>query len=132
MDVRMWNSQITRAELSNSINQLQKIRRVLESPKENVSHPQVELTHRLSLSREQEIASNLAFIAATSKNHLRVMAVCVEEHSSGERVTIRLASNTGGLSELTTEFEVIAAIMMNAARRSKSHIDHVSHRLCIV
>jgi len=119
----MWNSEITRAELLNSINKLQRIRRIPESPQENALRPSFESAHRLSISREQEIACNLSFIAAISNNPLRVMAVCVEEHSGGEQITIRLASNTGELIEITNGFRVIAAVLMEAARRGKCSLD---------
>ena len=60
--------------------------------------------HCLNPSRENEIASNLAFLSATSDNSLKVMAVCVEEHFNGKGITIRVASNTGDLSTVTSGF----------------------------
>jgi hypothetical protein len=47
------------------------------------------------------------------------MAVCVEEDDSGEAVTIRIASNTGNLSELVKGFSRLAKVLEQAARRGQ-------------
>lgn len=75
--------------------------------------------HRLSVSREQEIASNLAFLSATTDDSLRVMAVCVEERLDGRGCTIRLASNTGDLTALTSGMRSLANVLERAARRGE-------------
>ena len=75
-----------------------------EMPKENALHSGIHTTRRMSISREKEIASNLAFLSATSDDCLKMMAVCVEEHRNGEGTTIRITSNTGDLSEVTNGF----------------------------
>jgi hypothetical protein len=78
-------------------------------------------THRLSISRENEIASNLAFLPAISDSHNRVMAVCVEEILSGNGNTIRVASNTGDLSVVTRGFEMLGKSLEQAARRGRCY-----------
>jgi hypothetical protein len=68
----------TQQQLRDSISRLRTLNEVPERPKENILISRVNSTHRLSISRENEIAGNLAFLSATSDNSLKVMAVCVE------------------------------------------------------
>lgn len=88
-------------------------------PAENVVVVEEDSMRRLSITREKVIASNLAFLSATSDNSLKVMAICVEENNNGEGVTIRIASNTGDLSAVTNGFTVLATILEQAARRGR-------------
>jgi hypothetical protein len=88
-------------------------------PSENLVVPKVDQTRHLSISREKEIASNLAFLSATSDESLKVMAVCVKEHCNREGITIRIASNTGDLSAVIREFMTLARILEQAARRGR-------------
>jgi hypothetical protein len=81
---------------------------------ENLAVPEVDQTHHLSISREKEITSNLAFLLATSDKSLKVMAICVEEHCNGEGITIRIVSNTGDLSAVVREFVTLAKILEQA------------------
>jgi hypothetical protein len=113
----MWGGSITRQQLLQSISLFQMLDGVPEPPKENVLTSKTDSTHSLSISREREIASNLAFLSATSDNNLRVMAVCIEEHCNGAEITIRVASNTGDLSKVIQGFEKIARVLEEAARR---------------
>lgn len=87
--------------------------------KENTLHSGIDVTRRMSISREKEIASNLAFLSATSGDCLKVMAVCVEEHRNGEGTTIRIASNTGDISKVTNGFIMLAKVLEQAARRGR-------------
>ncbi|TVY32390.1 hypothetical protein LSUB1_G008540 [Lachnellula subtilissima] len=112
----MWGSSTTWAQLQSSVNQLAKLNRVPEPPKENTLFLR-QSPHRLSIVRENEISSNLAFLSATSDDGLKIMAVCVEEHVSGTGVTIRIASNSGGLLEVTSGFKILASSVEQAARR---------------
>ncbi|KAI1932524.1 hypothetical protein LOZ66_006845 [Ophidiomyces ophidiicola] len=73
--------------------------------------------HCLSTSREKDIASNLAFLSARTDDNSMVMAVCIEEHSSKEGVTIRIASNAGDLSKVLDGFKEFGEALMHAARR---------------
>jgi len=68
------------------LRELDKLPKVLS---ENLAVPGVDQTRYLSILREKEIASNLAFLLATSDENLKVMAVCIEEHCNGEGITIR-------------------------------------------
>ena len=88
-----------RLQLQQTISRLRKLDKLLEVPRENLAKiPEGDQTRRLSISREKEIASNLAFLSATTDKSLKVMAVCVKEHYNGEGITIRIALNTGDLS----------------------------------
>jgi hypothetical protein len=112
----MWGSAVTREQLRQSISRLRKLNEVPEPPKENVLAPGVD-SHHLSVEREKDIASNLAFLSATSDDNQKVMAVCVEEQLNGEGITIRIASNSGDLSEVTNGFKMLATILEQSAQR---------------
>jgi hypothetical protein len=119
MEATMWGGAITRLQLQQTISRLRKLDELPEVPSENLAVPEVDQTRHLSISREKEIASNLAFLSATSDESLKVMAVCVEERCNGEGITIRIASNTGELSAVIREFITLAKILEQAARRGR-------------
>lgn len=112
----MWGSAVTREQLGQSISRLRKLNEVPEPPKENIPAPGVD-SHNLSVEREKDIASNLAFLSATSDDNQKVMAVCVEEQLNGEGIIIRIASNSGDLSEVTNGFKMLATILEKSAQR---------------
>src|SRR5437868_6249261 len=97
----LWGSQITRAQLQQSISNLRQLDKLPEIPRENLVNPEFDSARQLSVVREKEIACNLVFLSATSDDSLNVMAVCVEEHCNGRGITIQIASNTGDLSVVT-------------------------------
>jgi hypothetical protein len=98
----IWGGATTRPQLQESIRQLWRLSEVPQTPEENCLVNEPHSQPHLSVSREQEIASNLAFLLATTDDSLRVMAVCVEERPDGRGTTIRIASNTGDLTALTS------------------------------
>ena len=112
----MWGSATSWEQLRQSINCLETLNQVPERPTEH-SLISTDSTHRLSILRENEISSNLAFISAVSDDSLKVMGVCVEERLDGEGMTIRIASNSGDLSKITDGFKNLAEILQKAARR---------------
>lgn len=114
----MWGSAVTRQQLRQTISRLRTLNEIPEMPKENSLYSGIDATHHMSISREKEIVSNLEFLSATSDDCLKVMAVCFEEHRNGEGTTIRIASNTGDLSEVTNGFMMLAKVLEQAARRS--------------
>ena len=120
MEATMWGGAITRPQLQQTISHLRKLDELPEVPSENLAVPEADQKRHLSISREKEIASNLAFLSATSDESLKVMAVCVEEHCNGEGITIRVASNTGDLSAVMRELMTLAKILEQAARRGQS------------
>ena len=75
------------------------------------------LTHRLSILRENEIASNLAFLSATSDNSFKVIAIYIKEDLNGEELTIRIILNTGDLLVIISGFILLAKTLKQAARR---------------
>jgi hypothetical protein len=73
--------------------------------------------HYLSILQEKEIASNLAFLLATSDKSLKVIAICVKEHYNKEGIIIRIALNTRDLSAVVREFITLAKILKQAMRQ---------------
>ncbi len=116
-DRTMWKSAITRQQLRQSISRLQTLTEVPESPEENIISPDLGFKGHMSVERKCEITSNLAFLSATSDDNQKVMAVCVEQQSDGEGIIIRIASNSGDISEVVNGFRLMAAILEQAARR---------------
>lgn len=92
---------------------------------ENLAVPEVDQTRYLSISREKEIASNLAFLLATSDESLKVMAICVKERCNGEGITIRIVLNTGDLSAVIREFITLAKILEQATRQENSKAEDI-------
>jgi hypothetical protein len=121
METLMWGGATTRQQLQQSITLFRVLNEVPELPKENNSMFESDTTHCLSISREREITSNLAFLSAISDNHQRVMAVCVEENCNRNGITIRVSSNMGDLSEVTRGFELLAKALEQVARRGGCH-----------
>jgi hypothetical protein len=119
METMMWDSGVSRKRLLQNITLLWTLNQIPETPRENQLVSGTDRTHRLTVERENEIVANLAFLSATTKDYLKVMAVCVEEDDSGEAVTIRIASNTGNLSELVKGFSRLAKVLEQAARRGQ-------------
>jgi hypothetical protein len=119
MEKLMWGGSITRQQLLQSISLFQTLDQVPEPPKENIITSEIESGYCLNISREKEIAGNLAFLSAVSDNVRRVMAVCLEEHRNEAEITIRVASNTGDLSKVVEGFEKIAKVLEQAARRGR-------------
>jgi hypothetical protein len=115
----MWGASISHQQLRKSIDRLRSLNEVVEPPKENETVPQIGSAHRISVEREREIASSLAFLSATSDDNLNVMAVCIEEHPDGKGCTIRIASNSGEVSEAMDGFKELAKILEQAARRGQ-------------
>ncbi|EPE34262.1 hypothetical protein GLAREA_07275 [Glarea lozoyensis ATCC 20868] len=115
----MWGGATTWQQLRGSISHLGRLNPVPEQPREHILVSSGS-THQLSISRENEITSNLAFLSAIRDDSLKVMAVCIEEASNGKEITIRIASNTGDLSEVTSGFKRLARSLEQAARREIS------------
>ncbi|KFY64604.1 hypothetical protein V496_03141 [Pseudogymnoascus sp. VKM F-4515 (FW-2607)] len=121
----MWGGATTRSQLRKSINSLYTRHVIPEAPAENPISSEIDQTRHLIFSRERDIASNLAFLSATSDDYREVMAVCVEEHRNGEGITIRIASNSGDPSAVRDGFIKVAGILEQAARRGNSEIEDI-------
>jgi len=112
---------LTRQRMIENITMLWTLNEVPEPPKENAIDCSANETRQLTPARERQLVDNLAFISASTDDMLRVMAVCIEERSDQQGMTIRLASNTGDLSPTVKSFEVIACTLERAALRGTDH-----------
>jgi hypothetical protein len=119
MEKPIWGGGITRRELLQSISLLRILNEVPEPPSQNVPSSENDSTRCLNVFREKKIASNLAFLSATSYNNKEIMAVCVEEHRNGHEITIRVASNTGDLSRVIAGLQKLARVLEQASQRSR-------------
>lgn len=119
MEATIWDSGVSRERLLQNITLLWTLNQIPEKPRENHLASRTDTTHQLTVERENEIVANLAFLSATTKDYLKVMAVCIEEDESGRAITIRVASNTGDLLELVTGFSKLARVLEQAARRGQ-------------
>jgi hypothetical protein len=97
--------------LQQSISNLRQLDELPEIPRENLVNLDIDPTCQLSVVWEREIASNLAFLSATSDDSLKVMAICIEEHCNRKGITIRVVSNTGDLSAVTRSFVKLARVL---------------------
>jgi len=112
-------SQMIRKRLIENITLLWTLTEVPEPPKVNKLGFGNDETRQLTPEREKQLADNLAFISASTDDMLRVMAVAVEEDLDKGGMTIRLASNTGDLSQIVEGFNNIAEILEMAVLRGK-------------
>lgn len=118
----------TQRRIIENVTMLWTLNEVPEQPKENVLRGSADKTRQLTQERELQLGSSLAFIAASTDDMLKVMAVCVEEDSDRLGMTIRLASNTGHLSQTVASFKGIAITLEKASLRGM-HLFFVCHGL---
>lgn len=115
----MWGSRVDRSTLQGRINRLKNHNNgALEDPHENTLVSARVSGYALSPSRESEIASNLAFISATSDDREKIMAACVEEQPDKKGIIIRVACNTGNPPEIVENMSKIALVLEDASQRS--------------
>lgn len=112
----MWGSHVTRKQLRNTVNGMHGIP---GPPEERRLRAAADPMHQLPIDRESEIASNLAFLSATSDDNTQIMTVCLEEHTSRIGMTIRLAANTAVLEEVVDGFKSLTRILEGAAQRGR-------------
>jgi len=79
---------------------------------------------QLSIEQERQLASDLAFVAATTEDYERIVALAIEEDQKTAGMTIRIACNSGAhsarhLEELKQGFEDVAKLLELANRRSR-------------
>ena len=89
-------------------------------PKENKIRAGHDGGRQLSWDRERQLADSFAFISALTDD--RVMAACIEENPDGKGMIVRIASNTGDLSDVTQGFNGIARTLEQASLRRKVRI----------
>lgn len=73
----------------------------------------------LSLSREKELAENLAFIASTTDDPGKVLALAIEEENGGKGMNITLAVNNGGLDSVRNGLEEVAKVLQEICREGE-------------
>ena len=104
----------------------------LASFKESADNSRV---RAFTIEREKNLADCLAFLAATTDDPTKIVAVSIEEHVGGHGFTIRLAANSGELEDVLSGLRKIADELESFASNSRNlltvatcaHID-TSHR----
>ncbi|KAK0101727.1 hypothetical protein ONS95_006882 [Cadophora gregata] len=71
----------------------------------------------LPFIKEKELVKTLAFLASTTDDPGRVVAVCVEEGRDGRSMTIKLAINNGGLVDVVKGFKKMGEILQRIAQK---------------
>ncbi len=117
---RLSSGQEIQKRLVENITLLWALCEVPSLPKENELHGSHDERRRLSLDREKQLVDSFAFIAASTEDSLRVMAVCIEERPNETGMNIRLASNTGDLSGIAEAFNGIARTLEGASSRGRT------------
>lgn len=67
---------------------------------ENLAVLEIDQTRYLSILQKKKITSNLIFLPIMSDESLKVIIICVKEYYNGERIMIRVVSNTGDVSTI--------------------------------
>ena len=76
-------------------------------------------SRQLPIERERDLVHMFAFLSATRDDPKRVMAVCLEEHVQKQAMTIKVAANTGDLSDVKEGLKKVARILESISKRSK-------------
>lgn len=119
---KLSSSQKIQKRLVENITLLYTLCEVPGEPKEHNIHPGHDEGRQLSRDRERQLTDSFAFISATTDDMLRVMAVGIEEDPDRNGMTVRLASNTGDLSDVTQGLNGIARTLEQASLRSRIRI----------
>ncbi len=82
-----------------------------------VDHSGDKVPRVMSLQREKEVAESLAYLASWSDDPAHVVAVCTEESSGRDGITIKLAVNSGSLDKVIEGFQKMARILEKTARK---------------
>ena len=94
---------------------LKTLNNVPERPRDNVYTGERSKSRRLTPEREQQLASSFAYLSANAKDVHKVRAASVEENPKEGGITIRVATNSGDLSNIKEGLEKIVSAV-NAAR----------------
>jgi hypothetical protein len=100
-------------------------RNAITLPKQPV--PLLGRSRTLSLQREHDIADNLAFLAGTSDNPEKVIAVCIEEQFQPNSCILRIAMNTNMPETLLLDLRAIAQVLEKADSQSKLALSRPAH-----
>ena len=74
--------------------------------------------YTLALHHERQLAEAFAFLAATTDNMYKVMAVAIEEHADSKGITVRLACNISDISKQKEGLESITRKLQQVALTS--------------
>ena len=117
---RLSSGQKVQKRLVENITLLWTLCEIAGHPKENEIDGGHDEGRQLPWDRERQLVDSFAFISASTDDMLRVMAVCIEEDSDKQGMTLRLASNTGDLSHVIRGFNGIARSLEQATWRSRA------------
>ncbi|CZS95265.1 uncharacterized protein RAG0_05001 [Rhynchosporium agropyri] len=81
--------------------------------------------HVLPFLKEKELVQTLAFIASSTDDPAKVIAVCVEEGIDQKSMTVKLAVNTGDLDNVVVAFKRIAIVLQRNCKGGDGEIDDV-------
>jgi hypothetical protein len=109
---------IPRQRLLDNITLLWTLNEVPDIPRENLLPESSDAVRQLSIERERDLADNIAFLSARTDDMQMVMAVCVEEDLDQAGLTIRMAANTGSLTDVEDGLKNMAKMLEKAALRS--------------
>jgi hypothetical protein len=116
-----WGS-ISRQRLMETIAILWTLTEVPGVPRDEELPPEIPTSRQLTLRHERGLVEMLAFLAATTDDPLKIMAVCVEETLTGDSLTIRVATNTGDCMDTVFGFQRIARILERTSKRGESQL----------
>jgi hypothetical protein len=75
----------------------------------------------LTIQREKELVESLAFLASSTDDPRKVLAICVEETPEQGSLTVRMAANHGDLENVNRAFSRMSSILERVARRGEFH-----------
>lgn len=125
-------TEIDHAHLLQKIILLQLLNKNQEKPSEKTL-PELRLredsssVRAFSLQREKQLAESFAFLAATTDDPKKIVAVCVEEDEEKRSLTVRLAINNGNLDDVKPGFERMSKILQRVMQIGELYIH--CHRL---
>lgn len=127
-------TEIDHAHLLQKIILLQLLNKNQEKPSEKTL-PELRLredsssVRAFSLQREKQLAESFAFLAATTDDPKKIVAVCVEEDEEKRSLTVRLAINNGNLDDVKPGFERMSKILQRVMQIEQSRIEEEQHAL---
>ncbi|KAI9736749.1 MAG: hypothetical protein M1834_000953 [Cirrosporium novae-zelandiae] len=96
----------------------------------SLNHPSKEdgkLTRTLSPRREKELAQALTFLASSTDDPKKVLALCLEEGNDGKHLIVRMAANHGDLEHVQNRFRNMATILERVAMSQElTDIDRIA------
>lgn len=86
----------------------------------NKPEPQhASLARILSLEREKEIVEAFTFLASTTDDPKKVLALCIKETKNGDGMIINIAANNGDLMGVKEGLLRISTLLQQVSRRGR-------------